>query len=374
MLTTFFHQEIGIFIQYKIRVMIEYRKYVNLPLTKHNRFQVIIDSGKVLNLPVKKNPIIITVMNNHALKLVKEKGSVSLKTNDLIKKYEIFSDDLHDYDFYEKARYYHKQQRGILRISKYEFFPSKEHCTRALKKNPIEISEADSFYDYPEAENNSAVWHLNFADDVAFGSVRTTPGSQEDILLKEMPLLYNASRCISEDCYSCIIPTTCYKDGGFTIPTPVLFENVPQWNEVKNSAVIKTITRDKKNNIISMKAPNVLKKNYSAGNMGFLCYTLFAGLGGICKQTAKSKITEIEFHTGNWGCGNLHNNRELIYLSQMCVASIMGFKKIVFHKPEEVSFVTAREKFFSMPEKMSYDELVKYLLSQGYEKNTEEPD
>jgi len=310
-------------------------------------------------------------MNNHALKLVKEKGSISLKINNLVKSPEDEFGDKFMAQFYKKCKYYHKTQKGILRVSKYEFYSSKENRTKPLQKHDIEILNVDSYYDYPDpADDETSVWHLHFADDQAFSSRFTTPDSQEENLLMEMPLLYKACKSINEDKYSCILPTTWYKDGAYAWPTPVLFENVPQWADVdsENIELSKPILIEKKNNIISMKAPYGGKEKYSTGHIGYLCFTLFAGFGGINKQAIKSKVKNIEFHTGKWGCGNLHNNRELMILSQMCVASIMGFKKIYFHSVQKSSFENALKKFQELPEEFSYDFLVDYLDRQCYEK------
>ncbi|MCR4735979.1 MAG: hypothetical protein K5829_13345 [Treponema sp.] len=309
-------------------------------------------------------------MNNHALKLVKEKGSISLKVNKLIK---LPDEDFHNLDkqfLYEQGRYCHRSQHGILRVSKYEFFSSFENRNILLKKHSIEIDKVDYLFDYAESTSEKTkIWYINFADRYAFNNKESRTYNMEHIQILNMPLLYKVSRVLLTDPYSCITSTTYYNDAKRIIPTPLLFENVPQWFDIKNTDDLKknkVIQRDKYNNIISMVAPFTLDKEYTKENIYYLCKTLFAGLGGIVEQGKKSKIKDIEFHTGNWGCGLSCNNKELIYLSQMLVASIMGFKKIIFHAISDVDYENALKKYKVLVDEFSFEEMVSYLDSQNY--------
>ena len=313
-------------------------------------------------------------MNNHALKLIKEKGSVSLKVHDLIKMPEDEFTNLGKQNLYENAKSYHKKQKGILRVSKYEFYSSKENRLAMLKKNPMEIQIVEKGFDYAEGDDSTKIWYMNFADKEAFDD-RDTSGfkSLTDLQIMEMPLLYKVNRFLNTDSYVCISPTTYYMDGKLPCPTPIFFENVPQWVSMRDINVLKNnqiITRDKNNNIISMRALYCSSDVYERGHLYYLCRTLFAGFGGIISQAAKSKVKNIELHTGNWGCGNLfNNNKELIYLSQLIVASVMGIQKIYFHGIDKDVFDLAQKKYEALVDEFSYEELVSYLEAQNYKKN-----
>lgn len=313
-------------------------------------------------------------MNNHALKLVKEKGSVSLKVHNLIKMPEDEFTNFGKQSLYENAKTYHKKQKGILRVSKYEFYSSKENRLAMLKKHPMEIQILEKGFEYDEGDDSTKIWYMNFADKEAFDD-RDTSGfkSLSDLQIMEMPLLYKVNRFLNTDPFVCISPTTFYKDGKFSCPTPVLFENVPQWVSMRDINVLKNnqiITRDKTNNIISMRAPYGNYDIYEQGHLNFLCQTLFAGFGGIIFQSAKSKVKNIELHTGNWGCGShFNNNKELIYLSQLIVASVMGIQKIYFHGVDKNAFDLAQKKFDAMGDEFSYQDFVLYLDEQNYKKN-----
>lgn len=312
---------------------------------------------------------IFICMNNFALKLIREKGSISLKVHDLIKMPEDDFSNLKKQSLYESGKYYHRAQKGILRVSKYEFYSTKEYRNVPLKKHDMEIIRTTDDFDYAESGDNKKIWYMNFSDKEIFNDRDTKSYSLNDIQIMEMPLLYKVNRFLNTDHYACLTPTTFYKDGNYTFPTPILLENVPQWYEIKNTIEIeknKPVTKDKYNNIICMVAPSGVRDVYTEGHLYYLCASLFAGFGGIVSQGIKSKIHDIELHTGNWGCGNLGNNPELMYLSQMAVASVMGFSKIYFHKASEIPFNDAKRKFESLLKEFSYEELVGYLFMQKY--------
>ena len=139
-------------------------------------------------------------MNNHALKLVKEKGSVSLKIHDLVKMPEDDFTNLGKQNLYENAKAYHKKQKGILRVSKYEFYSSKENRLAMLKKHPMEIQTLEKGFEYAEGDDSVKIWYMNFADKEAFDD-RDTSGfkSLTDLQIMEMPLLYKVNRFLNTD-------------------------------------------------------------------------------------------------------------------------------------------------------------------------------
>lgn len=312
-------------------------------------------------------------MNNIGLKLCKERNYTSVRTNDLVKMEIDDFPSLEVQVLYEKGLYYHKRQNGIIKVSKYEFNSLKENRFRLLNKKKIQIDTNDGSYDYIDSEENKAVWYVNFAGDKVFSEMSESINSMEAVQLIEMPLLYNLCRSINNDFYCNLSTQTFYKDGKYVCPTPILFEKIPHWFEVISGQPldkVKPVTKDKRNNIISMQAPYCKNEKYTRSDIDYLCQCLIAGFGGIMKQAKKSKISSVEIHTGNWGCGIYQNNPEVIYLSQMLAASLMGVDRIVFHKPDEDLFLSAKRKFCMIVDNFNYEELVAYIEGQNYSRGT----
>lgn len=86
------------------------------------------------------------------------------------------------------------------------------------------------------------------------------------------------------------------------------------------------------------------KGKYTEGQILILLKTALVAFSGTEKVLRATK-KNVAIHTGNWGCNSYGNNKELIYLLQIIVASATGIKKIIFHKADEISLSNAKEKF-----------------------------
>lgn len=249
-------------------------------------------------------------MNNLALKYAKELVFTSVRVQQLMDE-KLFPDEEFENqkkkEIYEEAKYYHKAQHGLVRISKYVF--------------------------------------------------------QEAAMVMVMPLLHKASLFLEQS--GITDPSLLHKKSGTTIITPILFEGVPQWVSLCNGQM-KMITWDKTCNIISMMAPYGGDGLYKEKEIIFLLLTLFAGFGGIKKRGIKDKVQLTEIHTGNWGCGNFRNNKELIYLSQIYVADVLGIDTIVFHLADNQLMEKAIEKWKEIPDNLCFDEAVKLFTDYGF--------
>ena len=115
-----------------------------------------------------------------------------------------------------------------------------------------------------------------------------------------------------------------------------------------------------------MMAPYGGDNEYTAKEIIFLLYTLFAGFGGIIKRGQKDKIPFSEVHTGNWGCGNMRNNKALIYLAQIYVADVLGINKLVFHCTDENLMQNAIEKWMAIPDNLSVAEIVQIFTEYKF--------
>lgn len=314
-------------------------------------------------------------MNNLALKYAKEMVFTSVRVQQLMDE-KLFPDEEFENqkkkEIYEEAKYYHKAQHGLVRISKYFFPESADTRRQYLKKHGVKLFFCEHGYDYGMAEfedplgkqpSDTKIWQMNFASEKAFTEWGSEARSQEAAMIMEMPLLHKASIFLDQS--GITDSSLLHKKNGTTIVTPILFEGVPQWVSLCNGQ-IKMITWDKTCNVISMMAPYGGDGLYKEKEIIFLLLTLFAGFGGIKKRGIKDKVPLTEIHTGNWGCGNFRNNKELIYLSQIYVADVLGIDTIVFHLADNQLMEKAIEKWKEIPNNLCFDEAVKLFTDYGF--------
>lgn len=314
-------------------------------------------------------------MNNLALKYAKELVFTSVRVQQLMDE-KLFPDEEFENqkkkEIYEEAKYYHKNQHGLVRISKYVFPESANIQRKCLTKHGVQLSFCEHGYDYGMAEvenplgkqpSDTKIWQMNFASEKAFTEWGSEARSQEAAMIMEMPLLHKTSLFLDQS--GITDSSLLHKKNGTTIVTPILFEGVPQWVSLCNGQV-KMITWDKTCNVISMMAPYGGDGLYKGKEIIFLLLTLFAGFGGIKKRGIKDKVQLTEIHTGNWGCGNFRNNKELIYLSQIYVADVLGIDTIVFHLADNQLMEKAIEKWKEIPDNLCFDEVVKLFTDYGF--------
>lgn len=314
-------------------------------------------------------------MNNLALKYAKELVFTSVRVQQLMDE-KLFPDEEFENqkkkEIYEEAKYYHKAQHGLVRISKYFFPESADTRRQYLKKHGVKLFFCEHGYDYGMAEfedplgkqpSDTKIWQMNFASEKAFTEWGSEARSQEAAMIMEMPLLHKASIFLDQS--GITDSSLLHKKNGTTIVTPILFEGVPQWVSLCNGQM-KMITWDKTNNVISMMAPYGGDDLYKEKEIIFLLLTLFAGFGGIKKRGIKDKVQLTEIHTGNWGCGNFRNDKELIYLSQIYVADVLGIDTIVFHLADNQLMEKAIEKWKKIPDNLCFDEAVKLFTDYGF--------
>ena len=293
-------------------------------------------------------------MKNIALKFAKETSFTSVKVQQLMDQEQFPDEEFENQtkkEIYEESKSFHKAQHGLVRISKYVFPDATDKKRKCLSKHNLQLEFCENGYDYGMTDKISQngplspsekIWHVNFASEKAFTEWGSESRSQEAAMVMEMPLLHKASLFLQDN---------------KTMLTPILFEGVPQWLSICNGQK-DIITWDKKNNVISMMAPYGGDNEYTAKEIIFLLYTLFAGFGGIIKRGQKDKIPFSEVHTGNWGCGNMRNNKELIYLAQIYIADVLGIDKLVFHCTDEKLMQNAIEKWKRIPDGLSFSEIV----------------
>lgn len=315
-------------------------------------------------------------MKNIALKFAKEDGFVSAKIQDLMNE-TLFPDEEFEEEssekLYHEAKYYHKNQHGSIRMSKYVFSYTADIKRKCLIKHNLEPVAVDYFYDYGMSALNSAehseqqlskskCWYVNSAADKAFREWGSNSHSQEAAMVQKMPLLHKASLFLDGN----IKPTLRFRtENKIWLPSPLLFEGVPLWISSYSNKV-EYVSWEHKCNILAMMAPYGGDGKYTEGQITNLLLTLFAAFGGIIKRSQKDKCDYVELHTSSWGCGNFRNNKELIYLSQLYAADVMGINKIIFHKVDNALLDDAVQKYKQLPDNMSFTEAIDSFLNFNF--------
>lgn len=244
-------------------------------------------------------------------------------------------------NYAKQALYFHRNQNGLIEISRWKFDDERKMPV-ALEKFPVQIESVNNFYEYEENANdeNEINFYVNFSDSELFFECDSYLNSQNANMVFFHPLLLSCKKYMTSLNKDELKPFA-FENGN---PTPVIFQNVPYWIflDEENKKIV-PLQKEIKSNIISMKAIAV-KEKYTEEEISLLLRTALVAFSGA-EKVSHAKMKDIAIHTGNWGCNNLGNNKELIYLLQIIAASATGIKKIIFHKADENSFSNAKEKF-----------------------------
>lgn len=316
-------------------------------------------------------------------------GEITLKVQELIKKYPPVFESPRKKSYYEKAAYIHRKQKGIVKISRWRF--ADERKTKIdLTSQPLEIEEKKTFFDYADEDTETKrVWYLNFADPLLFGYYNGDLFAQDEIQTFEHPLLGAVVEYLNKKKIPGMEDLTLVKRK----PTPYLIEKIPYWIRVNTSPVLKDgkianiyghnfqyaskevleagirlIEKEETNNILAIAAPSSGHGNdlYTQYEIQLILKTLLVGFSACARRTSASKRNECVIHTGNWGCGAFGNDKELIYFCQILCASVCGVSKLVFHglSDEDSKILeTAKKK---LAEKSDSQNLTDFLMAQNY--------
>ena len=315
-------------------------------------------------------------------KAAKNLGKVSVKVQDLMKKYPPVFENSVKKEYFEKAAFCHRKQKGIVKISRWSF-DTERKSPLDFEKHDLDIQNVSDFFSYEEGKEDEKIWWLNFADENLFGYYGSDLFAQDEIQTFEHPLLGSVMEYLDAE----KIPEMPSKTKEKTRSTPYLIENIPYWIKVNVNPTLKNgekgniygwkfsqssrediscgisiIERDWKNNIIAMAAPCGGKGNYSQSELIRLMETVLVAFGAAVKTANLERYTKTIIHTGNWGCGAFGNNKELIYLSQIIAASLVGVDTLIFHGADSDILEEAKNKFHIFQEK----NLILFLENQNY--------
>lgn len=321
-------------------------------------------------------------MKAKAQKAAKCMGSISLRVQDLLNDYPPDYVDPRKKSYYEQARYFHRKQNGIVKVSRWTF-DNERKSPIDFTKHQLLIHTERGFYKYEEGVETDKIWWVNFADENLFGYYDSELFAQDEIQTLEHPLLGSIVEYLDAN----KIPNLISKTEEKNIATPYLVENIPYWISVNVNPVlpsgeiadiygrrfslveksivdlgIKVVQKDKKNNIIAMAAPCCGKGNYTENQLRRLMETVIVAFGAAVKQSAKQRYDRCVIHTGNWGCGAFGNDKELMYLSQILASSFVGVDELIFHNPDEETLKCAVKKYTDF----GIENLILFLKEQNY--------
>lgn len=269
-------------------------------------------------------------------------------------------------NYAKQALYFHRNQNGLIEISRWKFDEERKKSI-TLEKFQVQIESVNSFYEYEKNVNdeNEINFYVNFSDSELFYECDSYLNSQNANMVFFHPLLLSCKKYMTSLDKDELKPFA-FENGN---PTPVIFQNVPYWIflDEENKKIV-PLQKEIKSNIISMKAIEA-KGKYTEEQILLLLKTVLVAFSGA-EKVSHAKMKDISIHTGNWGCNNLGNNKELIYLLQIIAASVTGIKKIIFHKADENSLSNAKEKFShllpDLPKTTNLKRLVEEILEIGF--------
>ena len=93
-------------------------------------------------------------MNAKAQKATVCMGELTLKVQDLIKKYPPVFESIIKNDFYEQAAYIHRKQKGIIKITRWRFADERKTALD-LNRHPLEVEHTSCFFDYLDEDTES---------------------------------------------------------------------------------------------------------------------------------------------------------------------------------------------------------------------------
>lgn len=227
------------------------------------------------------------------------------------------------------------------------------------------VSAEPGFFTY--STSNAGVWHLNFADPRLFAAYGSPLMAQDEWQVLEHPLLGSIREVLLHE----ELPALTRANG---VSTPVLVSQVPRqcvldltgrtasaksglraWLEVlvggtvtnlsplygndfrKASAeqVMSALTVLKPavpSNILAISSPTGTGA-YTRRQITDILQTAYNGFVAARLESQRDQVlaSDVEIHTGWWGCGAFGGNRTLMALLQILAAHMAGIGRLILH-------------------------------------------
>ncbi len=251
--------------------------------------------------------------------------------------------------------------QGNIRLTRWSMAPLPEE----VKVGACSVSAERGFFTY--STSNAGVWHLNFADPRLFAAYGSPLMAQDEWQVLEHPLLGSIREALLHD----ELPALTRADG---VSTPVLVAHVPRqcvldlagraapaksglrgWLEglfggaVTNLSplygndfgkatleqVMSALTVLKPSvpsNILAISSPTGTG-TYTRMQITDILQTAYNGFvaARLESQRGKAPASDVEIHSGWWGCGAFGGNRTLMALLQILAAHMAGIGRLIFH-------------------------------------------
>ncbi|MDB5341539.1 MAG: Poly (ADP-ribose) glycohydrolase [Planctomycetaceae bacterium] len=240
---------------------------------------------------------------------------------------------------------------GTIGFTRWRPRPLKDPFNSADFRTQIEPRPGFFAYQPVTSPQTTVAWYLNFADPQLFGYYSGRLFAQDETQVTEHPALGAVREALSK---SDIAPLTVENK----LPTPALVTGVERrcavatepnaaanrpsglygnrFSSAPEEAVRKAtraIVPPTISNILAIAALPDNSGEYTRDQILYTLQTAVTGFSaaGIESERLQPAVTEIQIHTGHWGCGAFGGNRVLMALLQILAAKLIDVNKLVFY-------------------------------------------
>lgn len=217
-----------------------------------------------------------------------------------------------------------------------EAVPPKQIATKSRH-----FSSREGIFEYGRSDDQSVVWHVNFADPELFVAYSSSLFAQDELQVSEHPVLGSLREALVAEGPA---PRTLGPDGK---STPITISGVQRrcaistkptadsprglyGNEFYHAreeqivAATKALSPPTMSNILAMAAPAYGRRLYSAEELSRILKTAYTGFSAArCESILIGSPTHrVVVHTGFWGCGAFGGNRRLMTILQSLAADL----------------------------------------------------
>lgn len=242
------------------------------------------------------------------------------------------------------------EHAGTIGFTRWKSRPLKDQLHTADFRTRVEMRPGFFEYQPVATPDKTVTWYLNFADPNLFGYYHGRLFAQDEMQVTEHPALGAVREALLQ---SDIAPLTVEHN----LPTPALVTGVERrvavatepnrtarWphglygnrfsaaspeaiHEATTAIVPPTVS-----NILAIAALPGAAGEYTRDQILYILQTAITGFSaaGVESTRLQPAATEIQIHTGHWGCGAFGGNRVLMSLLQILAAKLSEIQTLVF--------------------------------------------